>query len=94
MICQVVVGRSRYKLDSDTNITDIPNAAEQSIKGLGIFAPRYKLYLNDVPAYHGPFRRNVSAKLHYSEYVVYNETQVKIEYLVKVKFNYNTPSDT
>lgn len=56
-----------------------PNPAETLILSDGVKVPLGKLKKN-----------KTKSSLLYNEYIVYNEDQIKLRYLVNVKFNYKT----
>lgn len=88
LLCDVALGKSKsvtyaHKYD------DIPNENEQSVKAFGATYPTEYATLDGIKVATGGLRRaDFPTGLHYNEYVVYDIAQVKMKYLVKVKFNY------
>ncbi|XP_055294949.1 poly [ADP-ribose] polymerase-like [Sitodiplosis mosellana] len=88
LLCKVALGQQR-KLTQASAVVDIPNANEQSVKALGAFFPFNWSSINGVKINTGAIcRGNAPTALWYNEYIVYNEAQVKVEYLFKMKFHF------
>lgn len=88
LLCDVALGKSqnpRYAAD----IEGLPNENEQSVKGCGeIFPTEYTTLDGLKIAVGGLQKADFPTSLKYNEYIVYNISQVKMKYLVKLKFNY------
>eukprot|EP00831_Metopus_contortus_P079642 TRINITY_DN796_c0_g1_i8.p1 TRINITY_DN796_c0_g1~~TRINITY_DN796_c0_g1_i8.p1 ORF type:complete len:339 (+),score=47.67 TRINITY_DN796_c0_g1_i8:140-1156(+) len=92
LLCKVAIGNPRKLTNGDFNASDLP-PGYHSTKGLGEKAPDpsyntlydYSLVPIGEPIYTGEF----NCVLLYNEYIVYDVCQAQIEYLVKVKFNYD-----
>lgn len=88
LLCDVALGTTRnphYAIDTQ----DLPNEIEQSIKGCGQTYPAEYSQLDGVKIAAGGLEKaNFPTALQYNEYVVYDNAQVKMKYLVKLKFNY------
>lgn len=90
MLCEVALGKIGGYYGA-CNVTNVPNEAFQSIKGIGLYQGAALEYIDrgfiatklQVDANIG----NIT-KLLYNEYIVYDPAQVKIKYLFKMKFNY------
>ncbi|XP_031628486.1 poly [ADP-ribose] polymerase-like [Contarinia nasturtii] len=96
LLCEVALGDSMECFDGNNVTKDgqkLPKGFH-SIKGVGKGFPNPKegrLIYEDVEAPVGEMVENASIKsaLLHNEYVVYDEAQVKIKYLIKTKFNYS-----
>lgn len=88
LLCDVALGKTQHKgYAIDTR--DLPNEIEQSVKGCGLMYPTEYSQLDGVKiAVGGIQKANFPTALQYNEYVVYDIAQVKMKYLVKLKFNY------
>lgn len=90
LLCDVALGKTKNG-EYVHNYTDIPNENEQSVKGCGEYFPTEYSTLDGVKVASGGLRQaNFPTKLKYNEYVVYDISQVKMKYLVKVKFRKST----
>ena len=95
LIYTVAVGQE-YKL-TEPKVFDKPPTPYHSVKGVGKFAPPNFDSLNDTLFYTGTPIDNTdelstvdqgSSSLNYNEYVVFDNDQVKLEYLVRVGVKY------
>lgn len=88
LLCDVALGKSRNP-NYAYNFTDLPNENEQSVMGRGATIPTEYSTLDGVKIAVGGLRQaDYPTHLNYNEYIVYDIAQVKMKYLVKVKFNY------
>ncbi|XP_006818261.1 poly [ADP-ribose] polymerase 2-like isoform X2 [Saccoglossus kowalevskii] len=95
LLCEVSLGKPNELLSADYNAAKLP-AGTHSVHGLGMMAPdpTKKHTMSDgtvVPIGKGK-KTGVANKqgytLNYNEFIVYNTNQVKMRYLVKVKFHF------
>lgn len=87
LLCEVALGDMKC-LRVDSNVTDLPNETWQSVKGCGVYVPRNWSRLNGILVSTAEIRAHeFPTKLLYNEYVVYEPSQVKIQYLFKMKFH-------
>lgn len=89
LLCDVALGKS--KLPSHAmDCSDLPNENEHSVKACGATYPTEYSTLDGIKIATGGLRKaDFPTGLNYNEFVVYDINQVKMKYLVKVKFNYN-----
>lgn len=74
------------ELTQAANVTKLPSGMH-SVKGIGQTCPDITTSKDGVIVPMGqPKLQNNAAYLHFNEYIVYNEAQVNMKYLVKVKF--------
>lgn len=89
LLCDVALGKSRLPTYAK-DYSDLPNENEHSVKACGATYPTEYSTLDGVKIATGGLRQaNFPTGLNYNEYVVYDINQVKMKYLVKVKFNFN-----
>lgn len=89
LLCDVALGKSKIPPRA-ADCSHLPNKNEQSVKGCGAIYPTKYSTLDDVKIATGELcKANFQTYLNYNEYVVYDINQVKMKYLVKVKFNIN-----
>ncbi|XP_031638339.1 poly [ADP-ribose] polymerase-like [Contarinia nasturtii] len=89
LLCEVALGQCQYQYAANHKITNIPNLTEHSVQGCGTYVPSKTSIIDGIPASTGNFRKNsFITALFYNEYIVYDPAQVKIKYLIKLKFNY------
>lgn len=89
LLCEVALGKSQDLFAANSNITGIPNENHQSIRACGALVPIQWMVIDGVPcAQDKVIRTAYQTALHYNEYVVYNPAQVRIKYLIKMKFNH------
>jgi len=92
LLCEVALGDSNEKVSGDHNAGDLPSG-KHSTKGLGRIGPNAggsRVIDYDIVVPMGK-EENTGVQgndLLYNEYVVYDVKQIKIRYLLKVKFNY------
>ncbi|XP_053185705.1 poly [ADP-ribose] polymerase 2 [Scomber japonicus] len=95
LLCEVALGDSNELLDADYEANNLP-AGKHSTKGMGQTGPDPKnsVTLDDgVTVPMGPGVKTGVGKhngysLLYNEFVVYNPAQIRMRYLLRVKFNY------
>ena len=92
LLCEVAVGSMNEKLQADYRANELP-CGKHSTKGVGRTSPddgASRMLGDDVKVPLGkPKVQEVQGGyLLYNEYIVYDVTQVKPRYLVKVKFNF------
>merc|ERR1719510_1127746 len=93
LLCEVALGDMNTKLRHDYNANELPEG-KHSVKGLGCNFPNPDGTLTLENGMKVPCGKKLSheqaenAELLYNEYIVYDEAQVKIRYLVKCKFNF------
>eukprot|EP00744_Colponema_vietnamica_P021493 GILI01030730.1.p1 GENE.GILI01030730.1~~GILI01030730.1.p1 ORF type:complete len:526 (-),score=154.32 GILI01030730.1:282-1643(-) len=95
VLCEVSLGTSTEKLQADSSLSKatLPEGC-QSTKGVGKTCPDPSMELTieeDLKVPIGTPFENPKHKgpLLYNEFIVYDVSQVKMRYLVKVKFNYH-----
>lgn len=91
-LCEVALGTTNDLLAANYKADQLPSGCN-SVKGVGSMAPNPKTYAtmdDGVVVPLGPADQVRGAhSLLYNEFIVYNPAQVRIRYLVKVKFNFN-----
>lgn len=88
LLCDVALGNSKLPTHAQ-DCSDLPNENEQSVKACGATYPTEFSTLDGIKIATGGLRQaDFPTYLNYNEYVVYDINQVKMKYLVKVKFNY------
>ncbi|KAG4065356.1 hypothetical protein HA402_012301 [Bradysia odoriphaga] len=89
LLCDVALGKTRDMIYA-TDVIDLPNDDEQSVKGCGQTYPTEHTMLDGVKIASGGVQTaNSTTSLRYNEYIVYDIAQVKMKYLVNLKFNRN-----
>ena len=86
-LCEVALG-NMYELKQSQSVA-LPSG-KHSVKGLGRYTPLTDTYYNihnDVTVPLGKIQENKDDQLHlqYDEFVIYDQSQVKLKYLVLVK---------
>lgn len=92
LLCQVALGNA-LDLETDEMVQKLPDH-RHSVKRIGRISPNpdrnHRRYNGVIIPVGPPIKdRTVISDRLYNEYVVFNEAQVKIEYIFKVKFSYN-----
>lgn len=84
-LCEVALGDSVLCTDAE-NIEELP-ADKHSVHGVGKISSSSHILLNDsiVPTGEPIEHAEIETPLDYNEYVVYNNEQVKIKYLIWFK---------
>uniref|UniRef100_A0A3Q0S7H7 Poly [ADP-ribose] polymerase n=1 Tax=Amphilophus citrinellus TaxID=61819 RepID=A0A3Q0S7H7_AMPCI len=96
LLCEVALGDSNELLDADYEAGNMP-AGKHSTKGLGQTGPDPKnsATLDGVTVPMGPglktgVGKSNSYSLLYNEFIVYNPAQIRMRYLLRIKFNYSS----
>jgi hypothetical protein len=92
LLCEVALGKPRDLLQSDYHAANLP-AGHHSTKGCGrVFPdPAHATALPDgVVVPMGPNKEAAipGSSLIYNEFIVYDVAQIKMRYVVKMKFKY------
>ncbi|KAM3128613.1 Poly [ADP-ribose] polymerase 2 [Paramecium bursaria] len=88
LICQVALGKSQERFKADYDAYDL-RAGIKSTKGVGKYQPQKLEILDGCKIPTGEVEEfDIKSDLLYNEYIVYDQKQVKLRYLVKLKFNY------
>lgn len=91
LLCEVSLG-NMYETYHSEYITHLPNDKYQSTRGIGesIPDPKIKNYLDgDILIPNGKLIKSGKREsLLYDEFIVYRENQIKLRYIMKLKFNY------
>ena len=89
LLCRVAIGNPRSLNKADSNANDLPEGSNSTL-GLGKNSPpeiSYKKFRGmSIPIGKAEKVDDVKRSLQYNEYIVYNVEQVKLEYLLKMKF--------
>lgn len=88
LLCEVALGNS-LECHHEENIENLPDGWH-SVHGVGKFSAQSKVFLDDgviVPRGKPSENENITSILDFNEFVIYNEAQVKIKYLIRLKFN-------
>jgi hypothetical protein len=95
LLCEVALGETNDKFNADFNASNLP-AGKHSTKGVGKSYPPRTSYI-DLDGVQVPIGKPVhdtSSGQHYSllynEYIVYEVSQVRLKYLLRVNFRYRT----
>lgn len=92
LLCDVALGKSRIPAYA-TDVTDIPNDREQSVKGCGAIIPTKFSTLDGIKIAVGCLcNAAVPSCLNYNEYIIYDIAQVKMKYIVQFKLQYKPMS--
>lgn len=94
-LCEVALGKENQLLAADYQADALP-AGKNSVKGLGRIAPDPKSNYTMDDGTVVPLGKSIDTKvvnpngytLNYNEFIVYNTNQVRMRYLVKLKFNF------
>lgn len=92
LLCEVAIGTPNLLRHADYLASNLPDG-KHSTKGCGRTAPKESNYqnLDGVTVPMGP-GENIDieggSSLLYNEYIVYKIEQIRIRYLLRVKFNY------
>ncbi|XP_065844770.1 poly [ADP-ribose] polymerase 2-like [Oscarella lobularis] len=96
LLCEVSLGVSNDLLSPDSRADRLPEG-KSSVKGLGQVAPSKSKALPDSSVlFLGPNRETgvenpAGYTLYHNEFVVYDTRQIRMRYVVKVRFNYRSP---
>ena len=92
LLCEVKLGECNEKVNADYNADKLPKG-KHSTKGLGSIAPSNYVERDGVkipmgkaaPVQHSEHQH---LSLQYNEFIVYDVSQIRMKYLIKIKFNY------
>ncbi|XP_015680516.1 poly [ADP-ribose] polymerase 2 [Protobothrops mucrosquamatus] len=92
LLSEVALGECNELLEADPEAERLP-ASKHSTKGLGKIAPASCVSLHDATVPLGPAVETGIANprgytLNYNEFIVYDPCQVRMKYLLKVRFNF------
>lgn len=91
ILCEVAVGNPNEKMHADYLASNLPDG-KHSTKGVGRIAPQPENFVDldgaIVPMGPGVQTNLPGCSLMYNEFIVYKVEQIKIRYLLRVKFNY------
>ncbi|CAH1779148.1 unnamed protein product [Owenia fusiformis] len=95
LLCEVSLGQANELLAADYGADKLP-AGKHSVHGLGRIAPDPKKTFTTNDGVNVPLGKPKDTgvtnptgyTLNYNEFIVYNTNQVRMKYLVKVKFNF------
>lgn len=88
LLCEVALGDS-LKLYEEENIEKLPDGYH-SVHAVGKSSAQSNITLDDdviVPRGKPIKNENIVSILNFNEFIIYNEAQVKIKYLIRLKFN-------
>lgn len=89
LLCEVALGQMQDLYFTNPNIIGLPNDQFQSVRGCGRNFPLQFVLMDGTYIWSGNLTQaQYQTGLHYNEYIVYDPAQVKIKYLVKMKFNF------
>lgn len=91
LLCQVALGKTKPCYEKNSNIK--LEEGYNSVKGIGKTFPNPdEIYIREdgvkIPLGKPITEHNIVSQLEHHEYIVYDESQVKIEYLLRLKFIY------
>lgn len=96
LLCEVALGDCNELFDADYEANNLPSG-KHSTKGLGRTGPHPKnaVTLDGMTVPMGPgvstgAAKNQGYSLLYNEFIVYNPSQARMRYLLRVKFNYSS----
>lgn len=87
LLCEVALGDSHICFDPE-NIDELP-PGKHSVHGMGKCSPKSSEMIDDTIIACGEMIKTddaIESCVEYNEFVVYNNEQIKIKYLVKLKF--------
>jgi len=91
LLCRVALGNPRKLYQADFNANNLPKGSHSTM-GVGSTAPGEKTHIKfrnmTVPLGPGLPTNEMGCSLLYNEFIVYDVSQVKIEYLVNLKFKH------
>lgn len=93
LLCEVSIGKQHYLYKADENLPFTLPEECNSVLGKGRFDPnsfRTGVLSSEAKMPCGPLITNsdYTGSLHYNEYIVYDVKQVKMKYLIRIKFNF------
>ncbi len=88
LLCKVALGNPRKLYHADFNASSLPKGAHCTF-GVGQTIPSDTVTFRKmkVPLGKGGPSNELGCSLMYNEFIVYDVTQIKIEYLIRCKFN-------
>lgn len=96
LLCEVALGDCNELFDADYEANNLPSG-KHSTKGLGRTGPDPKnsVTLDGMTVPMGPgvstgAAKNTGYSLLYNEFIVYNPSQARMRYLLRIKFNYSS----
>lgn len=92
-LCEVSLGKINPLLHGDSNANHLPKGAH-SVQGVGRNVPDQSTWITLDDGVVVPCGKMVEsdvkdASLYYNEFIVYDVRQIRLRYLVQMKFNYN-----
>jgi hypothetical protein len=87
-LAEVPLGNISKRINADYNITfnSLQKTGHNSVQGLGKVTPSSSVTIDGVEIPNGPLKNtNVGAYLQYDEFIVYEQNQQLIKYLVIIK---------
>ena len=89
LLCEVALGDMNEKFYADYYANLLP-AGKSSTKGVGKTAPEDKEMIGDiiVPNGEGKTQNIPNSSLLYNEFIVYDIAQIRMKYLLRLKFIY------
>lgn len=89
LLCEVALGKMQDLYFTNPNVMGLPNDQVQSVRGCGLTFPMQHFWIDGAHLASGKLTQAAyQTGLQYNEYIVYDPAQVKIKYLVKMKFNF------
>lgn len=87
LLCEVALGNA-IKTFEPENIDELPNG-KHSVHGVGKISPKSNKLIDNAILYSGRLNEdsNIDTHFDYNEFVVYNDEQIKLKYLVQLKFD-------
>lgn len=85
LLCEVALGNTVKSVDPDS-IDELPDG-HHSVQGVGKISPQSSKCIDNVIIYSGPLKEDnaIESAFDYNEFVVYNNKQVQLKYLVQFK---------
>jgi len=91
LLCEIALGKSNELFHADFNASNLPKGC-MSTKGCGKTAPPEKTYVKQEGDVMVPLGKGeptyVVGSLLYNEFIVYDVKQIRLRYVLKIKFNY------
>lgn len=99
LLCEVALGDMNELTRADYYAGELAEEKKKhSTKGVGSTSPHSSTYVTMdngcvIPSGKGVKDKNLNTSLLYNEYIVYNTDQIKMKYLLRMKFNYDVDED-
>ena len=99
LLCEVALGGMNKLTRADYHAAEgCKEKGMQSTKGCGSTSPDESTYITMddgcvIPCGKGVKDTKMNTSLLYNEYIVYDTSQIKMKYLLKMKFNYEDDDD-